>query len=152
MYRYGTISCTHWWVGEVSMGDSLPLIAWKSSMKIIGLIIINHIINPVIFIIVIKTVIWILNYVQVWHHIVHTLVGGGGQHGGFTALDCLKIKQGDAGKLGKSPSFQFCQKKLRGFYMSFMIFRVFEPQSWKGQKQLWRAWSHQWWSGMDPAV
>jgi hypothetical protein len=35
-------------------------------------------------------------------HIVHTLVGGGGQHGGFDALDFRKIKHhdGDAGKLG----------------------------------------------------
>ncbi len=31
---------------------------------------------------------------------MHTLVGGGGQHGGFDALDYRKIKQGNAGKLG----------------------------------------------------
>jgi hypothetical protein len=34
-------------------------------------------------------------------YIVHTLVGGGGQQGGFDALDYRKIKHGDAGKLGK---------------------------------------------------
>ena len=31
---------------------------------------------------------------------MHTLVGGGGQHGGFDALDYRKIKQGNAGPLG----------------------------------------------------
>ena len=31
---------------------------------------------------------------------MHTLVGGGGQHGGYDALDYRKIKQGDAGRLG----------------------------------------------------
>ncbi len=39
--------------------------------------------------------------------IVHTLVGGRGQHGGIDALDYRKIKHADAGKLGR--------------YMSFMI-------------------------------
>ncbi len=33
-------------------------------------------------------------------HFAHTLVGGGGQHRGFDALDFRKIKHGDAGKLG----------------------------------------------------
>ncbi len=33
-------------------------------------------------------------------HIVHTLVGGEGQYGGFNALDYRKIRQGNAGKLG----------------------------------------------------
>ncbi len=32
---------------------------------------------------------------------MHTLVGGGSQHGGFGALDYRKIEHGDAGKLGK---------------------------------------------------
>ncbi len=31
---------------------------------------------------------------------MHTLVGSGGQHGGFDALDYRKIKQGNAGPLG----------------------------------------------------
>ena len=31
---------------------------------------------------------------------MHTLVGGGGQHGGFNALDYRKIKQGNADPLG----------------------------------------------------
>jgi hypothetical protein len=31
---------------------------------------------------------------------VHTLVGGGGQHGGFAALDFRKMKHGDARELG----------------------------------------------------
>jgi hypothetical protein len=39
-------------------------------------------------------------FVQVRRYVVHTLVGGGGQHGGFNALDYRKIKHGDAGKLG----------------------------------------------------
>jgi hypothetical protein len=34
---------------------------------------------------------------------VHTLVGGGGQHGGYDALDYRKIKQGNAGPLGTYP-------------------------------------------------
>jgi hypothetical protein len=36
---------------------------------------------------------------------VHTLpvVGGGGQHGGFNALNYRKIKQGNAGPLGTYP-------------------------------------------------
>ncbi len=53
---------------------------------------------------------------------MHALVGGGGQHGGFDALDYRKIKHGDAGKLGKYlTSFQCCPTNLRGLYMSFMI-------------------------------
>ena len=31
---------------------------------------------------------------------MHTLVGGGGQHGGYDALDYRKIRNGDAGRLG----------------------------------------------------
>jgi hypothetical protein len=31
---------------------------------------------------------------------VHTLVGGGGQHGGFDALDYRNIRHGSAGRLG----------------------------------------------------
>ena len=36
--------------------------------------------------------------VKVRRYIVHTLVGGGGQQGGFDALDYRKIKHCDAGK------------------------------------------------------
>ena len=36
-------------------------------------------------------------------HIVHTMVGGGGQHGGYVTLDYRKIHQGNAGKLGNYP-------------------------------------------------
>jgi hypothetical protein len=37
---------------------------------------------------------------QVRRHMVRTLAGGGGQHGGFNALDHRKIRQGSAGRLG----------------------------------------------------
>jgi hypothetical protein len=40
---------------------------------------------------------------QVLRYIVHTLVGGGGLHEGFNALDYRKIKHWDACKLGNYP-------------------------------------------------
>ena len=40
---------------------------------------------------------------QVRCHIVHTMVGGGGQHAGYATLDYRKIHQGNAGKLGNYP-------------------------------------------------
>jgi hypothetical protein len=53
-------------------------------------------------------------------HIVHTMVGGGGQHGGFDALDYRKIHQGNAGKLGNYPILsQFCLTNLLGFCLNF---------------------------------
>jgi hypothetical protein len=55
----------------------------------------------------------------VLRYIVHTLVGGGGQHGGFDALDYRKIKHGDGGKLGKSDIR--CPTNLQGFCMNFMF-------------------------------
>ena len=60
---------------------------------------------------------------QVRRHIVHTLVGGGGQHGGFDALDYRKIRHGNAGKLGTyDMTFsQFCLTNLQGFCLSFML-------------------------------
>ena len=40
---------------------------------------------------------------QVRRHIVHTMVGGGGQHAGYATLNYRKIHQGNAGKLGNYP-------------------------------------------------
>ncbi len=40
---------------------------------------------------------------QVRRHMVHTMVGGGEQHGGYASLDYRKIHQGNAGKLGNYP-------------------------------------------------
>ncbi len=48
---------------------------------------------------------------QVRRHIVHTMVGGGGQHGEFDALDYRKILQGNADKLGNYPS-RYAQKYI----------------------------------------
>jgi hypothetical protein len=48
-------------------------------------------------------------------------VGGGGQHGGFDALDYRKIRQGKFGKLGTYEFFLFCLTSLRGFFSSFTL-------------------------------
>lgn len=55
--------------------------------------------------------------------IVHTLVGGGGQHGGFDALDYRKIKHGDAGKLGKYDILSVLPDKMARFLYEFHDFR-----------------------------
>jgi hypothetical protein len=47
---------------------------------------------------------------------VHTLVGGGGQHGGFDALDYRKIKHGDAGKLGNYSILSVLPDKFARFH------------------------------------
>ena len=52
---------------------------------------------------------------QVRRHIVHTLVGGGGQHGGFDALDYRKIHQGNTGKLGNYPIISVLPDKFARF-------------------------------------
>ena len=56
---------------------------------------------------------------QVRRHIVHTLVGGGGQHGGFDALDYRKIHQGNAGKLGNYPILSVLPDKFARFLFEY---------------------------------
>ena len=50
---------------------------------------------------------------------MHTLVGGGGQHGGYDALDYLKIKQGNAGPLGTYPILSVLPAKFARFLFEF---------------------------------
>ena len=50
---------------------------------------------------------------------MHTLVGGGGQHGGYDALDYLKIKQGNAGPLGTYPILSVLPDKFARFLFEF---------------------------------
>ena len=61
--------------------------------------------------------------VKVRRYIVHTLVGGGGQQGGFDALDYRKIKHGDAGKLGKYDILSVLPDKFARFLYEFNDFR-----------------------------
>ena len=56
---------------------------------------------------------------QVRRHIVHTLVGGGGQHGGGDALDYRKIYQGNAGKLGDYPILSVLPDKFARFLFEY---------------------------------
>ena len=48
---------------------------------------------------------------------MHTLVGGGGQQGGFDALDYRKIKNGSAGKLGKYDILSVLPDKFARFFI-----------------------------------
>ena len=54
---------------------------------------------------------------------MHTLVGGGGQQGGFDALDYRKIKNGSAGKLGKYDILSVLPDKFARFLYEFYDFR-----------------------------
>ena len=56
---------------------------------------------------------------QVRRHIVHTLVGGGGQHGGFNALDYRKIWHGSAGRLGTYEILSVLPDKFMRFLFEF---------------------------------
>ncbi len=56
---------------------------------------------------------------QVHRHIVRTLVGGRGQHGGFDALDYRKIHQGNAGKLGIYPIISVLPDKFAQFLFEY---------------------------------
>jgi hypothetical protein len=56
-------------------------------------------------------------------HILHTLVGGGGHHGGFDALDYRKIKHGDAGKLGNYSIPSMLPDKFARFVYEFHDYR-----------------------------
>ena len=58
-------------------------------------------------------------FCQVRRHIVHTLVGGGGQHGGYDALDYRKIHQGNAGKLGNYPILSVLPDKFARFLFEY---------------------------------
>ena len=60
---------------------------------------------------------------QVRRHIVHTLVGGGGQDGGFDAPDYRKIKHGDAGNLGNYPTLSVLPDKFARFLYEFHDYR-----------------------------
>ncbi len=53
-------------------------------------------------------------------HIVHTLVGGGGQHGGFDALHYCKIRT-------HIQSSHCCLTNLQGSSLGFMIERLDLP-------------------------
>ncbi len=54
---------------------------------------------------------------------MHTLVGGGGQHGGYDALDHCKIRQGDAGHLGNYPILAVLPDTFARFLFEFHAFR-----------------------------
>ena len=54
---------------------------------------------------------------------MHTLVGGGGQYGGFDALDYRKIKHGDAGPLGIYPILSVLPDKFARFLFEFQAVR-----------------------------
>jgi hypothetical protein len=56
-------------------------------------------------------------------YIVHTLVGGGGQHGELDALDYRKSKHRDAGKLGKYDILSVLPNKFARFLYEFHDFR-----------------------------
>ncbi len=51
------------------------------------------------------------------------MVGGGGQHGGYDALDYRRIKRGDAGKLGNYPILSYLPDKFARFLYEFHAFR-----------------------------
>ena len=57
--------------------------------------------------------------IHFFSHIVHTLVGGGGQHGGYDALDYRKIHQGNAGKLGNYPILSVLPDKFARFLFEY---------------------------------
>ncbi len=50
---------------------------------------------------------------------MHTLVGGGGQHGGFDALDYRKIKNRNAGPLGIYPILSVLSDKFVRFLFEY---------------------------------
>jgi hypothetical protein len=54
---------------------------------------------------------------------VHTLVGGGGLHEGFDALDYRKIKRWDAGKVGNYPILSVLPDKFARFMYEFHDYR-----------------------------
>ena len=54
---------------------------------------------------------------------MHTLVGGGGQHGGFDALDYRKIRQGNAGNLGTYEILSVLSDKFARFLFEFHAHR-----------------------------
>ncbi len=56
---------------------------------------------------------------QIRRHIVHTMVGGGGQHRGYAALDYRKIHQGNAGKLGNYPILSVLPDKFARFLFEY---------------------------------
>ena len=56
---------------------------------------------------------------QVRRHIVHTMVGGGEQQGGYAALDYRKIHQGNAGKLGNYPILSVLPDKFARFMFEY---------------------------------
>ncbi len=56
-------------------------------------------------------------------HIVHTLVGGGGQYGRFDALYYRKIRHGYAGKLGTCDILSVLPDKFARFLFEFHAHR-----------------------------
>jgi hypothetical protein len=71
----------------------------------------------------IKYIIYIIYYSkmfpQVRRHIVHTMVGGGRQLGGYATLDYRKIHQGNAGKLGNYPILSVLPDKFARFLFEY---------------------------------
>ena len=53
---------------------------------------------------------------------MHTLVGGGRQHGGYDALDYRSIVRGEAGKLGNYPILAVLPDKFARFLFEFHDF------------------------------
>jgi hypothetical protein len=60
---------------------------------------------------------------QLCRHIVRALAGGGGQHGGFDALDDSKIRNGNAGKLGRQSILSVLPDKFSGLLFEFRACR-----------------------------
>ena len=54
---------------------------------------------------------------------MHTLVGGGGQDGGYDALDYRKIKNGNAGPLGNYAILSVLPDKFARFLFEYHSFR-----------------------------
>ncbi len=54
---------------------------------------------------------------------MHTLVGGGGQHGGYDALDHRLMKNGDADKLGNYHILSVLPDRFARFLYEFHDFR-----------------------------
>ena len=53
---------------------------------------------------------------------MHTLVGGGRQHGGYDALDYRSIVRGETGKLGNYPILAVLPDKFARFLFEFHDF------------------------------
>jgi hypothetical protein len=89
---------------------------------IVDVICIIRIILNITIIVIIATVLY-----KICCHIMHTLVGGAGQHDGFNALDYRKIKHGDAGILGNHPVLSVPPDKVARFLYEFHYIQFSGP-------------------------